>query len=115
MDNSGFLTFFQPTRQGEAARDPQHLHGTVPSNQVVVDVETRGLFKMWLETPESFLVETLEILPKVDVELILKLIYSGGLLELLARKVLNRYSLAHLRQHRSLVLARLRALRTRAR
>jgi len=25
--NSGFLTFFQPTRQGEAARDPQHLHG----------------------------------------------------------------------------------------
>jgi len=27
--NSGFLTFFQPTRQGEAARDPQHLHGQV--------------------------------------------------------------------------------------
>ncbi len=29
MNNSGFLTFFQPTRQGEAARDPQHLHGQV--------------------------------------------------------------------------------------
>lgn len=26
MDNSGFLSFFQPTRQGEAARDPQRLH-----------------------------------------------------------------------------------------
>ena len=29
MDNSGFLTFFAPTRQGEAARDPQQLHGQV--------------------------------------------------------------------------------------
>ena len=29
MDNSGFLSFFAPTRQGEAARDPQQLHGKV--------------------------------------------------------------------------------------
>lgn len=29
MDNSGFLTFYEPTRQGEAARDPQHLHQPV--------------------------------------------------------------------------------------
>lgn len=29
MDNSGFLTFFAPTRQGEAARDPQSLYGKV--------------------------------------------------------------------------------------
>lgn len=33
MDNSNFLTFFQPTRQGEAARDPQHLHGTVTGSK----------------------------------------------------------------------------------
>jgi hypothetical protein len=29
MDNSGLLRFYAPTRQGEAARDPQHLHGQV--------------------------------------------------------------------------------------
>jgi len=29
MDNSGLLRFYAPTRQGEAARDPQQVHGQV--------------------------------------------------------------------------------------
>lgn len=33
MDNSGFLTFFQPTRQGEAGRDPQMLHEPVSASK----------------------------------------------------------------------------------
>jgi len=33
MDNSGFLTFYEPTRQGEAARDPQQLHQPVSGSK----------------------------------------------------------------------------------
>lgn len=33
MDNSGFLTFFEPTRQGEAARDPQQIHTPVSGSK----------------------------------------------------------------------------------
>jgi hypothetical protein len=33
MDNSGFLTFYEPTRQGEAARDPQMLHQPVSGSK----------------------------------------------------------------------------------